>query len=135
MKLPVLCFFAMLLSACGNGGKTHISQSELLLQIQQKHAPLIVDVRSSYEYGAGHIPGALHIPFWQAFTTDRLNGRQPAELLVLYCEHGPRAGIAKWGLSMQGFESIVYLEGHMNAWREAGLPMEAGAIDKPNNGS
>ena len=125
MRAALLILALLILQACGNATKTHITQSELIQQLQENHAPLIIDVRSSYEYQAGHIPGALHIPFWQAFTTDRLNKHQPTESLVLYCEHGPRAGIAKWGLSLQGFASILYLEGHMSAWREAGLPITA----------
>jgi rhodanese-related sulfurtransferase len=42
----------------------------------------------------------------------------------MYCEHGPRAGIAKLALSLSGFENISYLDGHMTAWRKSGLPIE-----------
>ena len=123
MRATLIILVALLVDACTQGAKTHIAQDELLQQLQHARAPLLIDVRSAFEYEAGHIPGAVHVPFWQAFTSDRLNGHQPSELLVLYCEHGPRAGIAKWGLSLQGFQSIMYLEGHMSAWRKAGLPI------------
>ncbi len=126
MRTALLILILLLTQACGNGARTHITQGELLRQLRQNPPPLLVDVRSDWEYQTGHIPGALHIPFWQSFTSERLDSRQPAELLVLYCEHGPRAGIARWGWSLQGFTSIVYLEGHMGAWREAGLPVVAG---------
>jgi rhodanese-related sulfurtransferase len=43
---------------------------------------------------------------------------------VLYCAHGPRAGIAKFALKLSGFDNIVYLEGHMSAWKAAKLPVE-----------
>jgi hypothetical protein len=42
---------------------------------------------------------------------------------MLYSEHGPRADIAKLGLSMQGFQNIRYLEEHMITSRKAGLPI------------
>ncbi|MDD5462619.1 MAG: rhodanese-like domain-containing protein [Methylococcales bacterium] len=120
----LLCLAPVLImQVCSNDAKTHITQSDLLQQMQKLSAPVIIDVRSGREYQAGHIPTALHIQFWNAFTTAQLPAYSSTQSLVLYCEHGPRAGIAKWGLSMQGFENIRYLQGHMKAWRKAGLPV------------
>lgn len=121
--------FLLTMQACSNDAKTHITQSALLQQMQKSFAPLIIDVRSEYEYQAGHIPAALHIPFWDTFFTEQLQSYSSTQPFVLYCEHGPRAGIAKWGLSMKGFENIRYLQGHMSAWRKAGLPISS-ATDK-----
>jgi len=101
-----------------------MQQDELLAQINKGHAPIIVDVRSTYEYQSGHVPGAVHIPFWTAFTTDKLDGYDKNSVVVLYCAHGPRAGVVKLALSMSGFENINYLAGHMTAWNKAGLPVE-----------
>ncbi|MFW5444056.1 MAG: rhodanese-like domain-containing protein, partial [Methylococcaceae bacterium] len=85
---------------------------------------IIIDVRSSSEYQTSHVPGALHIPFWTAFTTDKLDSLKKTDPVILYCEHGPRAGIAKLAISLSGFENISYLAGHMTAWKKAGLPVE-----------
>lgn len=93
--------------------------------LSDNKAPIIIDVRSQGEYDAGHVPGALHIPFWSAYKPQRLTGVDPNELLVVYCQHGPRAGIAKLALSLTGFENIVYLQGHMRAWQQANLPTQA----------
>lgn len=127
----LLVFFGfILLSACGGNGKTHIQQDEILQLIQSGEPPVIIDVRSESEYETSHIPGAIHIPFWSAFSTDQLDDRSPEELLVLYCEHGPRAGIAKFALSLGGFENMVYLKGHMSGWKQAGLPVEIEAVEE-----
>ena len=75
------------------------------------------------------MPGAKHISFWKAFSTDELDDYSPDELLVLYCEHGPRAGIAKFAFSLSGFNNMVYLDGHMTAWKVARLPVEVQGID------
>jgi rhodanese-related sulfurtransferase len=72
----------------------------------------------------GHVPGAIHVPFWAAFSSSKLEDREPSDLLVLYCQHGPRAGIAKLALSLSGYENIIYLEGHMSSWLSADLPVE-----------
>ncbi len=100
-----------------------MQQQQLLALIQQDKAPVIVDVRSGVEFTSGHVPGALHVPFWSVLTTDKLNTVDKSQPLVIYCEHGPRAGIAKFGLWLIGFEHIDYLAGHMTAWKKAGLPM------------
>ena len=127
MRRFLVIVFLLIMQACSNDSKTHITQSALLQQMQESSPPIIIDVRSEYEYQAGHIPTALHIQFWNTFTTEQLQNYSATQPFVLYCEHGPRAGIAKWGLSMQGFENIRYLQGHMSAWRKAGLPISHAA--------
>ena len=49
----------------------------------------------------------------------------PDEPVVVYCEHGPRAGLAKAALRAAGFREVLYLEGHMSGWKRAELPQEA----------
>jgi hydroxyacylglutathione hydrolase len=112
------------LTGCQSTGEGYMQQQQLLQLIEQQKAPVIVDVRSGFEYRSGHVPGALHVPFWSIFTTDKLDNVDKTQPLVIYCEHGPRAGIAKFGLWLTGFEHIDYLVGHMTAWKKVGLPME-----------
>jgi rhodanese-related sulfurtransferase len=47
------------------------------------------------------------------------------QTVVVYCAHGPRAAWAGRSLRKAGFEDIVYLEGHMTEWEEAGRPLES----------
>ena len=124
MKTFFLTLFTLLLQACSTSSETHIQQAELLTLLQSEQVPVIVDVRSTREFNAGHIPQAKHIPFWQSFTSDALDSNDKQDTLILYCEHGPRAGIAKFAYLMAGFQNILYLQGHMTSWRQAGLPME-----------
>ena len=129
-KLALLFSALNLIIGCSSTEKTHISQTELLQLIESGKAPVIIDVRSDYEFKTSHVPDAKYISFWKAFSTDDLDDYPPDELLVLYCEHGPRAGIAKFAFSLSGFDNMVYLEGHMKAWKAAGLPVEEQVIDK-----
>ena len=114
----------LILLGCSSTGEGYMQQNELLEQINKGQAPIIVDVRSGFEFKSGHVSGAIHIPFWTAFTTDKLDKYKKTDNVVMYCEHGPRAGIAKLALSLSGFEHISYLAGHMTAWKKAGLPMQ-----------
>ncbi len=124
MRLLMILGLGILLSGCQSTGEGYMQQQQLLTLIRQDKAPVIVDVRSGFEYRSGHVPGAIHVPFWSVLTTDKLDTIDKNQRIVVYCEHGPRAGMAKFGLWMTGFEHIDYLAGHMMAWKKAGLPME-----------
>ena len=106
--------------------RTHISAIELEQLIRQGTAPTIIDVRSSREYQAGHVPGAIHIPFWSALFRVNEIGAPKDEPVVVYCAHGPRAGFGKFALIRAGFTQVLYLDGHMSGWNKTGLPAEKG---------
>jgi rhodanese-related sulfurtransferase len=99
---------------------------ELFQLIHVGAPPPIVDVRSRAEYERGHVPGAVHIPFWRVFGHTSEIASYRNQPIVIYCEHGPRAAIAKAALRLSGFNKILYLDGHLSAWRKAGLPLESG---------
>lgn len=103
-----------------------ISPQALATQIEGGHAPLILDVRSQAEFNQGHVPGAIHIPFWKVGIEGEHIPAAVADPVVLYCGHGPRAWIAAAALRRRGFERVVYLAGHMAEWRKTGLPEEHG---------
>jgi hydroxyacylglutathione hydrolase len=125
----VLLFAVLGLVSCqttGDGRPTHMRNTELARLIESGTPPVIVDVRSGSEYRHGHIPGALHIPFWQTFfRADSLNAARD-DTVVVTCAHGPRAGVGKLALRLAGFRNVMYLEGHMSSWYKAGLPMVSG---------
>lgn len=105
---------------------THITPAELAALIEAGQSPTVIDVRSGWEYRAGHVPGAIHVPFWLAYSrVDEIKAAKD-RTVVVYCEHGPRAGVGKHALTREGFTRVRYLEGHMRGWRKAGLPTEKG---------
>lgn len=122
LSRTVLLTACTLLFACS----TTITRSELHQRLQEKPAPTIVDVRSAGEYAADHLPGAVHVPFYAIISgLDRL-GLPKERALFIYCEHGPRAGLAGLALYLYGYREVYSLEGHMQGWRESGLPLEKG---------
>ena len=92
--------------------------------IASGHPPAVIDVRTGFEFTAGHIPGAINAPVWKILLRlVSLPWDKNAELVVL-CELGPRAVIAKALLVILGYGKVTLLEGHMSAWRRSGLPQE-----------
>jgi rhodanese-related sulfurtransferase len=81
----------------------------------------IVDVRESYEWEAGHIEEAVHIPLTQIMSGaegERLDTSRP---VVVVCRSGNRSELASLMLQARGYEAHN-LEGGMEAWAGAGLP-------------
>jgi rhodanese-related sulfurtransferase len=98
---------------------------------------LIVDVREPNEYDVDHIPDAVNIPRGllelradpaSPSADAALSAGQSARILV-YCTRGPgaRSLLAAQTLSSMGYEHVEVLGGGLNAWVEAGLPVEGEA--------
>src|SRR5512146_1082746 len=70
-------------------------------------APAYVDVRTPAEFAAGHVVGAVNIPYDQIpqrwAELDSLRSKP----VVLYCRSGHRAGIALEELKTHGFTGVV----------------------------
>jgi rhodanese-related sulfurtransferase len=100
--------------------------AELSAAIAAGAAPTIIDVRSRAEFVRGHVPGAIHIPFWLMSRRISSLSKSPEDPIVVYCGHGPRAWIAGAALRRHGFRQVSYLAGHMTGWSRTKLPEERG---------
>ncbi|GAA0661598.1 rhodanese-like domain-containing protein [Rheinheimera tangshanensis] len=68
---------------------------------------LWIDVRTAEEYRAGHLEGAVHIPFdeiEQKITTISADKTQDIQL---YCRSGRRSGIALETLRRMGYNNVT----------------------------
>jgi rhodanese-related sulfurtransferase len=94
---------------------------------------LIVDVREPEEFAAAHLPGAVGIPRgWLELRADPESPVADPTLsacrdrtVVVYCTRAPgvRSVLAAATLRELGFTDIAVLDGGLNAWRAAGLPI------------
>lgn len=127
MKRSTLAATPGLLALIAAGCADSIGRAELLERIESGTAPTIVDVRSRGEYESSHVPGAMHVPFHTLlWNTEAIPApREVGQPVVLYCEHGPRAGIARAQLWLASDHPVLFLEGHMTAWKQEGLPVES----------
>src|SRR4051812_6794612 len=72
------------------------------------NAPLLVDVRESTEWDAGHIPGAKHVP--RGYLESRIEGivGDRSQPIVLYCASGQRSALAAHTLKdLLGYENVA----------------------------
>jgi rhodanese-related sulfurtransferase len=105
-------------------GATDVSQARVKEALGKPDAPLLLDVRTEKEFAAGHVPGAINIPY--DALPERLGelASHKDAPVVVYCESGRRAGIGAGTLREAGFSQLQHLTGDMSGWRSAGLPIE-----------
>jgi len=68
---------------------------------------LVIDVRTQSEYDAGHLQGALHIPYAQIGDTIAFVVPDTNQVIVLYCKGGFRSGMAEKALKNLGYINAV----------------------------
>lgn len=84
---------------------------------------LIVDVRDDSEYAEGHLPNSTHIP------TEKIEDRwhelekfKERPIVVIF-QSGVRSGHAAKVLYKNGFMQVYTLNGGIDTWRRANLPI------------
>ena len=94
---------------------------------EQRDDVVFLDVREPYEWDAGHIEGALHIPMAQlpARTAEVPSDRT----IVCVCQIGQHSDLAARFLQENGY-TAQNLEGGMSVWHNEGLPSVTAAGDQ-----
>ena len=83
----------------------------------------LVDCRETYEWVAGRIDGAVHIPL-NAIMAGAGQDLDHNKSIAVICRSGNRSELATMMLQARGFEAYN-VEGGMEAWAAEGLPLEA----------
>ena len=69
---------------------------------------LIIDVRSPQEFAAGHLEGAVNVPYDQIVQRiDSLERLEKSSELLLYCQSGARSAVACSLLAQHGYTRVV----------------------------
>ncbi len=113
----------MLLWQTFNGpGGSNISVNQATLLINRQDA-LVVDVRETAEWSAGHIPSARHIALGHLDKHLSEIEKFKDKPVILVCASGSRSGSGCGVLKKAGFQQVFNLAGGIRAWSDAGLPM------------
>ena len=112
-RLIILLLAVMMLTACGqdkenNQGAVYvnITAEEAKRIMDSEEGYIILDVREQDEYDAGHISGAILIPYTQieAKANEMLPDKD--QLILVYCRSGRRSKIAAEALAELGYTNI-----------------------------
>lgn len=84
---------------------------------------VLLDVRETGEWQAGHAPGSLHAPLSALLAHAPLPEAARGRPLVVVCRSGRRSQDAALLLARRGAHPVVDVEGGLQAWVRAGLPV------------
>jgi len=128
---------ALALLFLGYWNSAIVAAEPYLLTVQQLKAGLdkaaqakqkgfvLIDVRSQDEHSSGFIPGTdFNIDFREMQARHRELKANLDQHIVVYCQSGHRSNIAAETLMGLGYQHVYNVEGSMNAWEEAGYPIE-----------
>lgn len=98
--------------------------SQLKARLESDARVVVVDVRDARNYADGTVPGAWSLPYEEGMASRlarELDRRRP---VVFVCGWGHRAAIASIALKREGFKDVAFLDGGLEAWGLAALPVE-----------
>lgn len=108
------------------GGSSALTPTQATLLINRENA-VVIDVREPDEYVTGHLPESRNIPLARLQErAGELDKLKDSPLLII-CLSGARSSQACGQLAKLGFTKVNNLEGGINAWRTAGLPLKKGS--------
>lgn len=114
-----------------------ISPADARAAVDAGEFALVVDVREPGEFAELHVSGAACIPRGvlelradpSSPSADAALAASQASRVLVYCTKAPgaRSLFAAQTLTAMGFEHVEVLAGGLNAWSEAGLPVDGAA--------
>jgi thiosulfate/3-mercaptopyruvate sulfurtransferase len=124
-------------------GSPLVAVDHLRERMDGDRPPLLIDLRAAEQFAGGSIRGAVHLDLWGLSLIDTseaplrafmwmighlfaLRGVSPARSVVVFeDDSGIRAARAFWFLEYLGHPDVSVLDGGIEAWRTAGLPLSS----------
>ena len=91
------------------GESPSLSPEQLFQEMESESPPVLIDVRTAFEFRAGHLKGAVNIPL--ETIRERLDEIPKDKPIVTQCNVGYRSYIAQQILRQHGFKDVRNLSG------------------------
>jgi hydroxyacylglutathione hydrolase len=104
----------------GNISSYRVADFGALAAERDRPGLVVLDVRRSDEWQAGHLAGAVHIPFWEI---ESRAAEVPAGEVWVHCASGFRASIGASILDRAG-RRVVYVDDDWENAARSGLPLD-----------
>lgn len=119
LSLIVVAF----LSACSSSSAIKNLDAQAFGQIAAQSSTYVLDVRTSDEFAAGHLPNAHNIDVESSTFATEIAKLDKKATYAVYCQSGRRSALAVAQMEKAGFEHIYNLNGGMTAWTASGGTM------------
>jgi rhodanese-related sulfurtransferase len=92
-------------------------------QLINRRNAVVIDVRSAEEFGKGHLPQARHLQFDELKSKVGQVAKNKNTPVLLVCQTGAHSAKAQSVLKEAGYAEVFTLQGGVNAWQQAGMPV------------
>ena len=106
-------------------GIRRLGPAEVTALINHGNA-LLVDVRGASDFEKGHIAGSKNVQMTQFDPENKQLAPAKSLPVVMVCKVGQTASLAAKRLRKAGFTDVAVLEGGIQAWQAADLPLVKG---------
>jgi sulfur-carrier protein adenylyltransferase/sulfurtransferase len=103
-----------------------------IVREQAGNGTVLIDVRETDEWSAGHIPGARHVP--RSHLESRVDGAAPDRRahVILYCQSGVRSlWAARTLIEDLGYEHVESMTGGITLWKDRGYEVTVPRMMNP----
>jgi rhodanese-related sulfurtransferase len=123
----VVALFDEMVNGLPTAGYGTVASDKLMEEMAEK-MPFLLDVREASELEKdGYIEGTVSIPVRDILNNlDKLPGLD--EQIVIYCGSGHRGAFVFAALKLLGYTDVRNLNGGLNAWKKAELPVVTGSM-------
>ena len=112
-----------LLAGCSSSSSATDLDSQAFANKISEPGVVILDVRTSAEFAAGHIEGAINIDVEGMQFESGIAELDKGATIAVYCQSGRRSGIASDKMSEAGFTSLFNLQTGIADWQANGFPV------------
>ena len=106
------------------GGGTRVTVPQATLMLNQRKA-VMVDIRDDdFVNNSGMVPNAKRVAVKDLKDKANTLAKTKETPLIVLCQTGARAGAPATVLKAAGYTDVFVLDGGLNAWKEAGMPVK-----------
>ena len=117
--------FFLLLPVLQGAAGAGISPTEAV-QLMNRDKAVVVDVCSAQEFASGRVKGAVHVALDELETRLTDTVKDKTKPVIMVCASGMRSKRALAVAKKLGYEQVHSLQGGLQAWKEANLPIAKG---------
>jgi len=119
--------FLLMSFSCAQSGKQEAIElrtpQAIADQLKSNSEIVVIDVRTPEELQSGFIAGAVNLNYNSPSFQQSLDSLDLSRTYLVYCAVGKRSDKAQKMMKEKGFEHILSIDGGLNAWVAAGLPV------------
>jgi rhodanese-related sulfurtransferase len=110
----------------GRGGLSAAAATQL---INRRNA-VVVDLRPAADFANGHLPSARHVEFAELQAKVGQLVKNKSNPVLLVCQTGQQSNKAARVVRDAGYAEVHVLDGGVNAWQKAGMPVVKQGVAK-----